>query len=53
MQITKNYSLVRIALIVVELFQEKTNLGEFWSRDWSFTENMEAPENIWEYDFDE
>ena len=40
-------SLVRIALIAVELFQENNNFGEFWGHDWSLTEHVEAPERRW------
>ena len=48
MWITKKYSLVKIALIVVELFQKRTNFGEFWGCDWSLTQYAEAPDSRWE-----
>ena len=51
MWIKKEYSIVSIALIVVELFQGKTNFGKFWGRDWILTEHMEAPESRWEHNF--
>ena len=39
-------------MIVVELFWETTNFGEFWGHDCSLTQYMEVPERIWEHNFD-
>ena len=48
----KRYALARIYLIDVDLFQENSQFGEFWCRDWSLTQCMEAPESRWEPNFD-
>ena len=29
-----------------------TDFGEFWGRDWSLNQYVEAPESRWEHDFD-
>ena len=40
-------------MIIVELFQEKTNFGNVWVPDWSLTEHVESLENRWENYFGE